>query len=415
MSRLRAVVRREFLERVRSKIFLIGTFVGPLLMLGLFLLPVLVMSKSRGQPLRLAIVDLTGALEPRVREALGARKAEDRPRFEVAPPPAQADAEELRAEVLAGRLDGYVVLPSDALTRSVAEYHARNVSNLPDQRLLEEALSQVLVDERLAGEGIDAGRVRVLTRPLDLKTIRVSPGGDREDSGTSFLFSITLMMLLYTTVLMWGQALMTSVIEEKSSRVVEVMVSGIDSGTLLTGKLLGVGAAGLLQLLVWTATLGLLSLYGGGIAGMGSFRMPEVSPLLLASFVVFFLLGYFLYAALYAAVGASVNSVQEAQGLAFFVVMPMVVAVMFFSPVLQSPNGGLAIGLSLVPFFSPVLMFLRITAVTPPAWQIALSVVLSLLAIAAVIWVAARIYRVGILMYGKRPTFPEILRWVRHS
>jgi ABC-2 type transport system permease protein len=205
---------------------------------------------------------------------------------------------------------------------------------------------------------------------------------------------------------------MSGVIEEKGNRVVEVIVSSIPTRSLFAGKLLGVGAAGLLQFLVWTLSLALVALYAAGAAAAGAVGLPEIPALLLVSFVVFFLLGYFLYAALYAAVGAAVNTVQEAQSLVFPVLLPLVVGMMFFPAVIQSPDSALAVALSLVPPLTPLLMFLRISVVTPPAWQILLSVLLTTAAIAAVLAVAARIYRVGILMYGKRPTFPEIVRWV---
>jgi ABC-2 type transport system permease protein len=248
-------------------------------------------------------------------------------------------------------------------------------------------------------------------RPLELRTIRITSSGAREDRRGAFLLSVTLMMMLYTSVVMWGQAVMSGVIEEKGNRVVEVIVSSIPTRSLFAGKLLGVGAAGLLQFLVWTLSLALVALYAAGAAGGGA-GLPEMPPLLLVSFVVFFLLGYFLYAALYAAVGAAVNTVQEAQSLVFPVLLPLVVGMMFFPAVIQSPDSTLAVALSLVPPLTPLLMFLRISVVTPPAWQILLSVLLTLGAIAAVLAAAARIYRVGILMYGKRPTFPEIMRWV---
>jgi ABC-2 type transport system permease protein len=143
--------------------------------------------------------------------------------------------------------------------------------------------------------------------------------------------------------------------------------------------------------------------------------MPEVPPLVLVSFVLFFLLGFLFYATLYAAIGAAVNTVQEAQNLVFPVILPLVLGLVCFPAVIESPEGGLAVALSMVPFLSPLMMFLRIVVLTPPWWQIALSLVLLAIAIAGAMWVAARIYRVGILMYGKKPTFPELMRWVRHA
>jgi len=204
---------------------------------------------------------------------------------------------------------------------------------------------------------------------------------------------------------------MNGVIEEKSNRVVEVVVSSLPASRLFAGKLLGVGAAGLTQFLVWAACLAAIS--SAGAAGWGAAgAVPELSPSLLVAFVLFFLLGYFLYGAMYASIGAAVNTNQEAQSLAFPVMMPLILSIVFYPMVLAAPDSTAAVVLSLVPFFAPLLMFLRMTAVSPPAWQVALSMFLMLGAIAVITWAAARIYRVGILMYGKRPTFPEILRWV---
>jgi ABC-2 type transport system permease protein len=412
VRRLLPVMRREYLERVRSKAFMIGTLVGPAFMAALFLLPTLVAHKQRGKPLEIAVLAAAEPLRKPVEEAIAkARSGNGELRFRVRDM-AASDSEALTRAVLDGRLDGYVWLRKDALTKAEAEYYGRNVSNMMDLALLEDEVSRTLVAERLAAAGLHRSRVEDVTRRLDLKRIRLSAAGAREDRGASFLFSLLLMMMLYSTMIMWGQAVMTGVIEEKSSRVVEVVVSSISSTQLLAGKLAGVGAAGLTQFLIWTASLGILAYSGGGGVMLGGAPMPEITPLMLFSFIAFFLLGYFLYAALYAAIGASVNTVQEAQSLVFPLLMPLIVGVMFFPVVLQSPDSTLSTVLSLIPPLTPLIMFLRITVLPPPAWQIALSMVLLALTIAAVNWVAGRIYRVGILMHGKRPTFPEIMRWV---
>ena len=178
---------------------------------------------------------------------------------------------------------------------------------------MERTVGGVLVSRRLAGAGLDPARVKELTRELDMKTIRISETGEREDQGAAMVLALILLMILYVSILMWGQTVMTSVIEEKTSRVVEVMASGVPPTTLLMGKLLGVGAAGLTQFLVWSSSLfGVSAVTGGAIAGQS---MPEITPLMLVSFVVFFLLGFFFYASLYAAIGSAVNTVQEAQRL----------------------------------------------------------------------------------------------------
>ncbi len=413
--RLFAIVRREYLERVRSKAFLIGTLLGPLLMAAFMIGPSALMSKQRGKPLRVAVLDATAILRASVEKALSEQRIAGQPRFVVEPPgegPLEVVRASLRSTVLSGAIDGYLYLPPDALARSAAEYHGKNVSNVMDLGLLDKAVEDALIRFRLSGAGLPEARVQELMRRLELKTIRLSESGEREDAGGSFLLSMILLMTLYTTVAIWGGALMNGVIEEKTSRVVEVMVSSISPSRLLAGKLLGVGAVGLTQFLVWAGFMAGLSFFAAQAAAVSGARLPEIPWAVLVLFVVFFLLGYFLYGAMYAAVGASVNSQQEAQSLVFLVLMPLILAVMCFPMVLASPDSTLSTVLSLVPFWTPLLMFLRASALMPPAWQIALSIVLTLGTIVVLNWAAARIYRVGILMYGKRPGFREILRWI---
>jgi ABC-2 type transport system permease protein len=189
----------------------------------------------------------------------------------------------------------------------------------------------------------------------------------------------------------------------------------VKASHLFAGKLLGVGAAGLTQFLAWALTLGVLSLYGAAGAAASGMQLPRLRPAVLAWFVVLFLLGYFLYGALYASIGAAVNTTQEAQSLAFLVMLPLMMGFVFAPLVISNPESTLSVVLSVIPPLTPLLMFLRVNSIMPPAWQLALAVVLSLGAIVLLNWAAARIYRVGILMYGKKPTLPEILRWVRAS
>lgn len=413
MTRLFAVVKREYVERVRSKAFLVSTLLGPVLLVVFLMGPIVLMERQRPH-LRITVIDPAGRLRTAVEETLARQKIGPDARFTVVPAGA-AEAEEARRQareaVLGGALDGYLYLSPEALEGSVAEYYGKNVSNRADLNLMEKAVEEAVVGLRLQGAGLDPQHVKALTRRLDLKTIRLTPQGQREDRGGTFVLAMLLVTMLYTTVAMWGAAIMNGVIEEKSNRLVEVIVSSIPTSSLFAGKLLGVGSAGLTQFLVWGLTMAGLSAWGAASAPGSGF--PEVSPLLLAAFVVYFLLGYFLYGSLYAAVGSAVNSQQEAQSLAFPVMMPLVVAFVSFPAILRSPDSTMSVVLSLIPFFTPLLMVLRITSVTPPTWQIVLSIVLTLLAIALTTWVAARIYRVGILMYGKRPTFPEIVRWAR--
>jgi ABC-2 type transport system permease protein len=416
VKRVFAVARREYLERVRSKAFLVSTILGPALLAGFMIAPLL-LTRQRGRPLHVAVLDASGRLGADVTQSLARRKVAGQPRFMVdpaSPGPVDQARAALQERMVRGEIDGYLFLGPDALERSAVEYYGTNVSNMMDLQLLDKAVEEALVSQRLAREGLDPERVRSLTRRVDLKTIRVTARGAREDRGASFILSLVLMMLLYTTLAVWGTAMMNGVIEEKTNRVVEVVVSSLPASRLFAGKLLGVGAAGLTQFVVWAACLAAIS--AAGAAGTGAAgALPELSPLLLVAFVLFFLLGYFLYGAMYASIGAAVNTTQEAQSLVFPVMMPLILSVVFYPMVLAAPDSSLSVALSLVPFFAPLLMFLRMTAVSPPAWQVASSMLLMLATIAVITWAAARIYRVGILMYGKRPTFPEIIRWVGRS
>jgi ABC-2 type transport system permease protein len=415
MSRMMPVVRREYLERVRSKAFVISTVLGPLIMAGLILVPAFVMSKQRGRALRVTVLDATGHLRERIETSLLERRSSGAARFAFVPPPAGDPAEvqkSLHAAVQEDELDAYLMLPADVLKTSRVEYHGKNVSNGQDIQLLNDAITESLMASRLAARGLPTDQVKELTRKVNLRTIRLGATGSREDRGQIIAMSILLTMTLYSAILLWGAAIMNGVLEEKTNRVVEVVASSISPQALFAGKLLGVGGAGITQFLVWG--LSLLA-FGAYASMMGGSQVPELPPLVAIAFVVYFVLGFFLYGALYGALGASVNTQQEAQALTFPLVMPLVLATMFSPAVLSRPDSTLSVVLSFIPLFTPLIMLLRIVALTPPWWQIALSVVLMLASIAAVNAAAARIYRVGILMYGKRPNLPEILRWARSA
>jgi ABC-2 type transport system permease protein len=405
------LARREYLERLRSRAFLVATVLGPLVMAALILGPALLATRPTGKPLRVAVLDGGSGLRDALATSLTTKKVAGLPRFEprALPPAAGTDAlEAARQAVLRGDLDGFVYLPPDCLERSVAEYHGRYVSNAVDLGMVDAAVEEAFLQRRLSGHGLGPEQVRGLTRKPDLKTVRLTARGGGEDGKAGVVLAVVLMMMLYTAVAMWGAAIMNGVIEEKSNRVVEVLVSSVPSTALFTAKLLGVGAVGLTQFAVWVLSLGIIGTYATTSVPL----LSDASVPLLAGAAGFFVLGYFLYGALYAALGAAVNTPQEAQALAFPVMSPLVAAVAFFPAVMGRPDGPLAVALTLVPFFAPLLMFLRVALLPPPAWQVALSVALTVAAIAGVTWAAARIYRVGILMYGKRPTLPEMLKWV---
>jgi len=432
MSRdILVIAKREFIERVRTKAFVIGTIIGPIFMAGIMIVPAFMASRL-AKSVTITVIDAEGSLRSLVEESLAstgapaeeAASSEARPRnqgstqFSVKPPvgadlPAQREA--AKQAVLKGTLDVYVVLPPDVLTESKAEYYAKSVTDFEGIRAVDRAIEKAVFGKRISAAGIDPAHVAALTKPLDLKRLRVSDKGEQEDRGVSFFLSLILVMMIYMGTLMWGQVVMTGVIEEKSNRVVEVIVSSTTPRNLLFGKLVGVGGAGLLQFGIWILALVGVSAASGSMAFLSGIDLPEINPVLIAAFPIFFLLGFFLYASLYAAIGAAVNTIQEAQNFIFPVMLPIIMAMVCWPVVMRAPASNISVVLSLIPFMTPILMFLRMSVLMPPVWQIALSVVLTSLTIAMVIWVAARIYRVGILMYGKPPNFPEMVRWVRHG
>jgi ABC-2 type transport system permease protein len=220
-------------------------------------------------------------------------------------------------------------------------------------------------------------------------------------------------MILYMSVLLYGINVMRAVLEEKTSRIMEVMLSVAQAKEMMAGKILGVGAVGLTQIGIW-AVVALAYIVPNAMALRGQLK-TMLSPSLLIWFAVFYLLGYTLYSTIYAAIGSMVNSEQEAQQLQFVAILPLIAAVAVMIGVVEMPNSALAIWCSLIPFTSPLIMFMRIAVQTPPLWQIALSVVLLLGTICGLVLLCAKIYRVGILMYGKRPTLPEIMRWLKYA
>jgi ABC-2 type transport system permease protein len=206
---------------------------------------------------------------------------------------------------------------------------------------------------------------------------------------------------------------MRSVLEEKNSRVLEVLLSSATSTELMTGKILGVGAVGLTQILIWVIMAGAVAI--PTLAMQPSMSDLQISPQVFAAFAVFFFLGYLLYSTMYAAVGAITTTEQEGQQLQFIVVIPLVLSVFMLGTALRTPDAPAVMWTSLIPFFAPIVMYTRIVVQTPPLWQIALSLFLLIATVGGLMVLCARIYRVGVLIYGKRATLPEILKWLKYA
>lgn len=409
-----AVIRREYLQRVRSRWFVIATVAGPLLMLGLILIPVVVADRGEEADRHLAVIDRTGVLFDRVAAGLE-RAGYTIERIDEGP----GVEEGLRDRVDGDELGGYLVLDEATIERGHARLTTSSRPSIVRQVALQQILVQAALEARLGAS--DPG-VRDLLDGGDLEVdVRSDGGVGFDDAG--FAAAYLGAFLLYMTILLYAVAVMRSVLEEKSNRVVEVVISSMRPFQLMLGKIVGVGAVGLTQLAIW-ALSGILIVSAGIPALLAAnpqfAQLSALRPYLpglgyLGLFAVFFVGGYFIYSGLYAAVGAMCNTDEEAQQAQFPVIMLLVVPIIFVTQVINEPNAASSVALSLVPFFSPILMFARAAGGAAPLWQVGASVVGMALTVVAIAWVAGRIYKVGILMAGKRPTLPELVRWIREA
>jgi ABC-2 type transport system permease protein len=312
------------------------------------------------------------------------------------------------------QIDGYLwITPAERPEdRPVFSYTPRSAGDISTKTTITNALRTVLMRERLSHDGIVANEVNSLMEPVKVDTTQA---GKNSDTTSSFVAIYVLFFLMYMVIMLYGMNVARSIIEEKTSRVFEILLATIRPEEMMAGKVIGVGSVGLTQVVVWLLTAVLLT-SGSWLQAIAGERVHiSLSAAQLIFFIVYFLLGYLLYSSIAAALGAMVNSEQELQQLNMFLVMPLAACMFALGPVISNPSGAVARAISLIPFCTPLIMYLRISLATPPAWEIALSIVLMLITIYAILWIASRIYRVGILMYGKRPSLPEIMRWLKYS
>ena len=422
MRKIWVVIRREFIEKVRNKWFIISTMLGPLLMASFVVLPILLAEKGASER-RIAVLDVgTDNFAGRLTDVLNGPVPVDATLMHVDLVDLETVADSLTAAVGTKELDGYLIISDAAIDDGEVEYRGSNVSSPADMQVLEQVVRQAVLAERLDRAGVDPLVVAQAQGGMRMRTTNIRGGELTDESGaTTFVLAYGVWMLLYMSILLYGVQVMGAVVEEKTSRVIEVLVSSLRPFQLLAGKVVGVGAVGLFQLLIWgvsawvlfqkrDAVLGLLGIEAAGSQG---FSLPGISLAAVAIVLVYFLLGYFLYAAMFAAVAAMSNSEAEARQAQTPVVMLLVIPSVLMLGILQQPDGSMAVALSLIPFCSPIAMPVRWAAATVPAGEMVASVAILAVTLWLVIWIAARIYRVGILMHGKRPTPKELIRWVK--
>lgn len=427
MRKVWMLIQREYLERVRSRSFLIFTLLMPAFMAGTVLIPEKIEQMNSGGEKRIVVVANDPKLAAAVGRELSASKAKAQLTLDteeemtstvyairVDTDTSDAEGDRLRQQVSNGEITGFLWLTDGALQDHKVIYSTKEAADFGQSVEIRNAVRTAVTKQRLSQKGMNGPEIDTMLTPIKLKTLRIENGREGTSGTMVFFTAFAMVMLLYSVVLIYGIAVMRSVIEEKNTRILEVLLSAVTPRQLLAGKILGVGAVGLTQILIWV-TFAILFSVPGLIASrsfLGEVHIPVEGMI---AFAIFFLLGYLLYSSMYAAIGAMVNTDHEAQQMQWPAMVPLVLGVVLMNFVIQHPNSPLAFWLSIVPFFAPILMLVRILVAQPPLWQIVLCIAIMVATVYGLLALASRIYRIGILMYGKRPTLPELRRWLRYA
>jgi len=394
---------------------------GPIVLVGFFTVIGFVTASSlETSEKTIALIDETGRLSDEILDPSGTIT------FELS----QSSEEELKSSVLDGNISGYLVLPSGLIEGDEsARYYSTEgggISNFSGD--LRSIVREAVRLSRLEDQAVSREVFDIITANVSLDSIQLSAEGEEQGSTAAYAIVGGIMgFLIYITMLVYGSVVMQGVIEEKTSRVVEIIVSSVRPFQLLMGKVLGIGAMGLVQMSFWAILIAAGTTFSGTIIGLIGpptqaevleaigFTVPDLGPEVFIWFVLFFLMGYLLYATLFAGIGSSVEQQQDAQSLMIPVMMPIIVSIMFLQAVIEAPNSTLSVVLSLFPFTAPIPMVVRIAMIDVPFWQIALSFSLLVATFIGAVWVSSRIYRIGILSYGKKPSLKELIKWMRYA
>lgn len=407
------VAQREYMEQIRGKTFKVTTILLPAVFIGI--LAVMFLTANWGSGKHIVVAAQNQDLATRVRDQLLADK-DAKMTVDVMAPANDTDRRALHAEMDGKEIDGFVWLMPSPDGKEQVTYVSRSAGDFSTNEVVGNAVNRALVEHRLVAKGIPAAEVAPLTGTVDVKTMLYRQGKETPSSALSTLFFGEAMAFLLTfTVVMYGMNVGRSVIQEKTSRIFEVMLATVKSTDMLAGKLIGIGAVGLTQIAIWIV-FGAIALSSALVERwMAGYAKPQVSLVEIALLCLYFVLGYGLYSAFFAGLAATCDTEQELQQYAPLAAVPVWLSFGMFVYIMGNPNSIWSILISMFPPTSPITMAFRFAAQFPPAWQIALSLALLAVSIYVVLWLSSRIYRVGILMYGKRATVPEMLRWLRYS
>lgn len=422
------IAQREYFQRLRSKAFIITTALGPLLLVLMFAIPIVMAVFANDSAVKsVAVVDESGKLRDYLR--LPDSFAADWSGLPV---------DSLRALVEADELFGYLVLPSTLLSgEGDASFFSKGGGGIMVGESIGDAVTSAVRERRFIESGAPEEVLSIATDRVSTKMLLITDEGDRTDT-TPILAAFGYMMgfLIYICMILYGAMVMRGVIEEKTSRISELIASSAKPFQLLLGKILGIGALGLTQLMIWIIAGVVLMTVGGTIASSFitpdiadvqgaadqtemvnaiSEFMPSISGWYIVYFVLYFMGGYLLYASLMAAVGSAVEQESDAQQFMWPIIMPLIIPMMVLVNIVSNPDGTLALVMSMIPLFSPIIMVVRMAATNVPHWQVLVSLLLLVGAFLLAVWFSSRIYRIGILSYGKKPSFKDLARWLRTS
>ena len=409
------IAKREFIERVRTKWFVAMTILGPILMIALIVVPVLFASRGTNGA-KIEIADETGVLGKPLIDAFATKSGQGWIGTIVSP---TLTDDELRHHIAKKEIAGFIRLPKDTLTGGEPVYQGDNATNQIVQVVMQQLVNNVVISERLR-EHLHASQteIDVLLAPTRVKALHTNGETQGENGGAMFALGYMIALLLYFVITLYGINVMRSVVTEKTSRVVELMAAATKPRSMMVGKIAGVGGAGLAQISIWLIVGGfalafheqLLGLFGVSGGGM----LPSLGAADFAVIFAFFVFGFLFYSTMYAAVGAMVASEQDSQQAQMPITMFLVIGMVSMTAVTGDPRGHTAEVLTMVPFWSPMLMPLRYLLGGATGVDVAISLGILIVSMAVVSRAAAKIYRVGILMYGKRPSIAELIRWLRY-
>jgi ABC-2 type transport system permease protein len=406
------VAKWEFLEKVKSKAFIISLVLMPLIMVVFGFLPGLLASKPDDKPIALGVLDETGKILTPLSQRLDEkyRLPDGRPNYVLRNLNEDVSFGELKARanklIASKQIEGYFHIPATVYDSGKVDFRAENVGNIRISERFSRTMEEVIVEQRLVSRGFDPTQIKKLMADVNVKSIKVSEKGEEKESGfleTFFSAYIMIMMLMFL-VLTSGQLLIRSVVEEKSNRVIEVLLSSCSAQDLMAGKILGLSALGIMQMLLW-------GVIGLGIAMKTGTDIFSLESLLLSA--VYVILGYLLFSAIFVAAGSPVTTEQEAQQITSYVSLILVFPIVLAVPAMQNPDSLLIRVLSFIPLLTPAFMVLRIPIQMPETWEILTTIGVLIVSSVFMMWAAGKIFRTAILVYGKRPTIPELIRWLR--